>query len=128
MNRYQEIVFAILFGTLLLGCTPVEVTPTTPATAAAPIQVTRQTPTATALLSALTPTTTQLIPTETSMPAATATVRPTLTPRPSSTPRPTATPVRYDLPSWLSDPQAIVVMALTRTLSDNESFITFSNL
>jgi hypothetical protein len=128
MNRYQQIVFAILFGILLLGCTPVEVTPTAPATAAAPIQVTRQTPTATALLSTLTPTATQPLPTETNTPEATATIRPSLTPRPTSTPMPTPSPVRYDLPSWLSDPQAIVVMALTRTHSDNESFITFSNL
>jgi hypothetical protein len=128
MNGYRQIVFAILCGTLLLGCTPVEITPTTPATAAAPIQVTRQTPTATALSPTSTPTATQPLSTATSTPEATATIRPTLTPRPSSTPRPTATPVRYDLPSWLSDPQAIVVMALTRTLSGDESFITFSNL
>jgi hypothetical protein len=131
MNRYRQIVFAILFGTLLLGCTPVEVTPTTPATAAAPVQVTRQTPTATARSSTLTPTATQPLPTATSMPEATATIRPSLTPRPSATPVPTATPrpVHYDLPAWLSDPDAVVLLTMTAADDPLDDYVlTFNNL
>lgn len=77
MNRYQQILFALFFGALLLGCTPVEVTPTTQATAAAPVQVTRQTPTSTAPSSTLTPIATRPLLMETSTLAAASIPTPT---------------------------------------------------
>lgn len=131
MNIRIQIALVILLGGLLLGCTPTEVTPTTPATAAAPVQVTRQTATPVMSEPTATPTFQPPLSTETNVPTVTQTARPAVvTPRPSATPVPSATarPVHYELPGWVSDPETVVLLSVTATGQFDESFITLNNL
>ena len=131
----------------LAACTPDEIVPEE-SVVSAPISVTRETATpevavvtvtavpptitvipsatATAVLPTIAPTS---LPTETN--TSTPTTRPTTTLQPTETPTsaPTPLPTHYDLPVWLNDPEAEVLMAaMFPEYNSEEPIIIFINV
>lgn len=121
----------------LVACTPDEVVPEK-SVVSAPISITRVTSTPESIVATATavppPTiTTLLATTTTTMPPATIfpTIRPTATLRSTVTPTAIATPLltHYDLPTWLNDPEAAVLMTVARLeFNSKEDVIAFINV
>ena len=130
MNRLTlTILWAIGLVIVISGCAPDTAVPAT--LAVTRVVVVAVTNTAVASHTPITTATATISPTPETTPTTTVTnipvITPTKTPRPTSTPRPTATPIFYDLPAWVSDPAADVLLLYTEDNRGRNKTVTLFN-
>jgi hypothetical protein len=125
MAVFRNLYALFWLGLLLAACTPDSPTPTP--LAAVPLTTARWTATATAQPES-TATATPLRPTAMPIPIDTDPPQPSLTPRPINKPVPTTTFANhYDLPDWINDPEASVLLLHTVTDWGDDLLLSFVN-